>query len=83
MADHVFAFFDPAGRIVPESRPAAPATGPSLARCNTVAGLTITPETGRSLGEGASYDLDLTIEALLTAPNRLSSASPATGGRLP
>jgi hypothetical protein len=69
-AAHVFAFFDPAGRIVPESPPAAPATGPCLARRNTAAGLTITPDTCRSLGEGEPYDLGLTIDALLTAPNR-------------
>jgi hypothetical protein len=81
LADHLFAFFDPAGRIVPESPSAAPATGPGLARRNTVAGLTITPETCHSLGEGAPYDLGLTVEALLTAPNRLSSALSSTGGR--
>lgn len=65
--DHVFVFFDPAGRVLPEDAPAVPAAGRSLRDRNETAGLGIAPETCRSLGEGEPYDLDLTIEALLNA----------------
>jgi len=65
-SDHVFVFLDPAGRVLPETPPAVPAVGPGIARRNEVFGLTITPDTCRSLGGGEPYDLDLAVEALLT-----------------
>lgn len=66
-ADHVFTFFDPAGRPIPEISPAAPATGPSLTRRNDAAGLTVTAESCRSLGGGEPYDPGMTIDVLVAA----------------
>jgi hypothetical protein len=64
-ADHVFVFSDPAGRVIPEVAPIEPASGPGLRERNGAAGLAITAETCRSLGEGEPYDLGLTIDALV------------------
>ena len=66
-ADHVFTFFDPHGRPIPEVPPATPATGPSLTRRNDAAGLTVTAESCRSLGGGEPYDLGMTIDVLVAA----------------
>jgi hypothetical protein len=66
-ANHVFAFFDPGGRALPEAPPATPARGPSVVERNGTAGLAITPDTCRSLGEGEPYDLGFTIDALVSA----------------
>jgi hypothetical protein len=66
-ADHVFVFFDPAGRVVPEVPAVEAVAGPALAERNEAAGLSITPATCRSLGEGEPYDLGLTIDALVGA----------------
>jgi hypothetical protein len=65
-SDHVFVFLDPAGRVLPETPPAVPAVGPGIARRNEFLGLTITPDSCRSLGGGEPYDLGLAVEALLT-----------------
>ena len=67
LADHVFAFFDPAGRLLPEVPSADPAVGPALAARNEAAGLAIGPATCRSLGAGEAYDLGLTIDALVNS----------------
>jgi hypothetical protein len=67
LGDHVFVFFDRAGREVPESPPPMPAAGPSLLNRNDTAGLSITADTCRSLGGGESYDLGLTIDVLVAA----------------
>jgi hypothetical protein len=66
-SDHVFAFFDPAGRPIPEVPAAAPAAGPDLVGRNDAAGLTVTSESCRSLGGGEPYDLGLTIDVLVAA----------------
>jgi hypothetical protein len=66
-SDNVFAFVNPAGRVVPEAPPTSPVTGPGLAQRNESAGVPVTPDTCRSLGEGGPYDLSLAVEALLTA----------------
>lgn len=63
--DHVFAFYDTAGRLIPKSPPPKPAYGPSIVDRNKAAGLAITPDSCRSLGEGEHYDLGLTIDALI------------------
>src|SRR5205085_11219798 len=61
-APHVCTFFNRAGQPVPVSPPATPATGPGLLRRNEETGLTITPDTGHSLGGGEPYDLGLAVE---------------------
>ena len=66
LGNHVFVFFDSAGREVPESPPPVPAVGPNLMERNDAAGLVITPENCRSLGGGEPYDLGLTIDALVS-----------------
>ena len=69
-SDHVFVFLDPAGRVIPESAPTAPAVGPDVAHRNATSGLTITPESCHSLGGGEPYDLGLAVEALIMAQER-------------
>ena len=69
LGGHVFVFYDRAGREVPESPLVTPAVGPSLVERNDAAGLVITPENCRSLGEGEPYDLGLTIDALVAVPD--------------
>lgn len=61
-----FAFTRPDGTPIPEVPPLVPATGPGLAERHRRAGLAIGPETPQSLGQGESFDLGLTIDALLT-----------------
>jgi hypothetical protein len=63
--DGVFTFTRPDGGAVPEAPPLAPCTGPSIADRNERAGLTIDPGTCRSLGEGESFDLGMTMDAIL------------------
>jgi hypothetical protein len=69
-ADHVFIFFDPAGRPIPEVSLGAPARGPDLVRRNDAAGLTVTSESCRSLGGGEPYDLGMTIDVLVGGATR-------------
>jgi uncharacterized protein DUF222/HNH endonuclease len=64
---HVFVFFDRAGRELPESPPPIPAAGASLLERNADAGVSITPDSCRSLGGGEPYDLGFTIDALVSA----------------
>jgi hypothetical protein len=75
-ADHVFVFFDPAGRMIPAVAPGSPATGPGLTDRNQAADLAITPRTCRSLGEGEPYDLGLTIDVLVGATERAAGTAP-------
>jgi hypothetical protein len=72
--DHRFVFLDKAGRVVPESPPMTPVGGPSLKAQNEAAGLALTPEHCRSLGEGEPYDLGIVIDVLVA---RAQQASPA------
>ena len=66
LGDHVFVFFDRAGREVPVSPPPTPAAGLGVVERNEQAGLDVTADSCRSLGGGESYDLGLAVEALLT-----------------
>jgi hypothetical protein len=77
--DHVFTFFDPTGRTLPDVPPPAPVTGPDLPDRNREAGRPITAESCRSLGGGEPYDLGLTIDALITAQQRCAGVSAADG----
>lgn len=72
---HVFRFFDPDGRPLPEAPPMAPARGPGVADQNRRLGLSIGPGTCRSLGEGQPIDLGVTIDALLGGAGRSDIAS--------
>jgi hypothetical protein len=67
LGDHVFVFFDRAGREVPQVPSPSRAFGPNLAERNDGAGLTITPDSVRSLGGGEPYDLGMTIDVLVAA----------------
>ena len=71
-ARHVFVFFDPAGREVPESAKACAAFGPDLADRNRAAGVAVTPDNCESLGRCEAYDLGLTIDVLVAASSVLS-----------
>ena len=46
---HVFAFFDPAGRVLPQCPEAALAAGPGLVERNRAAGVAVTDDSCRSL----------------------------------
>ena len=63
-----FAFFDPAGRVLPQCPEATPAAGPGLAERNSAAGVAVTDDSCRSLGEGEPYDLGMVIDVLVTPP---------------
>ncbi|MEW6476250.1 MAG: DUF222 domain-containing protein [Actinomycetota bacterium] len=67
LRDQVFAFYDRAGRVMPEVPPPNRAEGPDIRERNAAAGRGITPETCRSLGEGEPYDLGLAVEGILVA----------------
>jgi hypothetical protein len=77
-ADHVFIFFDPTGRPIPEVSPTAPAIGLSLTRRNDAAGLTVTSESCRSLGGGEPYDLGMTIDVLVGGTTQCRSSTSIT-----
>lgn len=64
-APGVFVFTRPDGRLVPEVRTLAPLSGPCLQDRNLNEGLTINAGTCRSLGEGESFDLGMTMDAVL------------------
>jgi hypothetical protein len=64
-APGVFVFTRPDGRPIPEVRTLAPLTGPGLQERHRDEGLTIDARTCRSLGEGESFDLGMTIDAIL------------------
>ena len=65
LADHLFAFYDPAGRVVPEAPEPAPVSEPGLPERNREAGRVVTADSCRALGGGEPYDLGLTIDALV------------------
>ncbi|MDQ3946655.1 MAG: HNH endonuclease [Actinomycetota bacterium] len=64
-APDVFVFTRPDGRPIPEVQTLAPLTGPGLQERHRREGLTIDARTCRSLGEGESFDLGMTIDAIL------------------
>jgi hypothetical protein len=64
-ANTALVFRDPRGRVVPEIDPEPiPADGRDLARAHVANGVTIRPDTIRSLGEGERMDLDWTMTAI-------------------
>ena len=65
--DQVFSFVDRSGRPVPDVPTPAPAGGPSLEERNAASGVVVDTDTCGSLGGGESYDLGLTIDALVAA----------------
>ncbi|HET9769720.1 MAG TPA: DUF222 domain-containing protein [Acidimicrobiia bacterium] len=64
-APHHFVFLNPAGHPIPEVPAPTGAAGPDLACRNGAAGLSVTAESCRSLGEGEPYDLGMTIDVLV------------------
>jgi hypothetical protein len=67
-SDHVFVFFDRAGRVVPESPLALPVDGPGVVERNRKEGLDVTADSCRSLGGGERYDLGMAIDVLISQP---------------
>ncbi len=63
--DAEFTFIRPDGRMVGQAPPLKPVTGPNIEERNQRDGLTIDPATCRSLGEGESFDLGMTVDAIL------------------
>jgi hypothetical protein len=61
----VFVFTRPDGRPIPEIQTLAPLSGPGLQERHHQQGLTVDARTCRSLGEGESFDLGMTIDAIL------------------
>ncbi|MGH9001781.1 MAG: HNH endonuclease signature motif containing protein, partial [Acidimicrobiia bacterium] len=64
-ATGVFIFTRPDGDPVPEAPAMEAVAGPAIEERNHREGLTIDPGTCRSLGEGESFDLGMTIDAVL------------------
>ncbi len=63
--DGVFVFTRPDGEPVPDAPPLAPCTGPDIEAQNERDGLTLDRDTCRSLGEGESFDLGMTMDSIL------------------
>jgi uncharacterized protein DUF222/HNH endonuclease len=60
-----FQFTRPDGGLVSEAPASAPCMGAAIEERNDEAGLTIDPGTCRSLGEGESFDLGMTMDSIL------------------
>jgi hypothetical protein len=64
---NVFVFLDRAGRVVPEVPAPVPLGGPGVAERNGDAGVVVTADSCRPLGEGQPYELGTAIDGLVSA----------------